>query len=725
MLRTLVLSLFLISSLHADETKEKLDIVIIGARKKQENLQEIPVSATQITEKKLEDAGVTKVRDAVELAPNVMVVGSSSPRYTTPYIRGQGSQDAYIPDDSSVSFYLDEVPLPRYFFDSELIDIQKIEVLRGPQGTLFGKNTQAGAINLVTNDPNANDGHKISAEYGNLESKAISGTTNFKLFTDKLQNRFSITHKERDGWVKDTSLDRKLGDREVLAFHNTLTYTPDSTLKISLKLGLQEEEGTDAHVVARNVDGYPKTGYDTVPEYETNLYTSSLKVVKDFDKVVLTGIAAFNYYDFSINYDESDYYIVYPYISGIAEALSAPFRPLIYSQIDRTDVFYRKAKEYERQYFGELRLNNKDQDLSWTVGLNYSKTNFRLTSEVNTFVGLQTVPTPAVVYKTVNQDVSLLGTNISLFGEATKKLTDRFSLTLGGRVAYDEKEIKSNHRATNLAVTDYTQKSKEDYTDFVGKIALGHQTTQNINTYASVTRGYQAGGYPTYQINNYNGIAQDQAPYKKSTSLVYELGVKSELFDKRLRINSSLFYNDIKDKQVRVRTNTTPSIAFYDNADVDIYGAEIELDFKATKDIEIGTNFGYSNAKFKNAITSGTNNSVVNEKGARLANIPYWTNNTHIQFSRYFNFINGYLNFRTTYKYVGKRWGDNSNETQMGSHGLWNFRLGLDKERYSIALYMDNAFNKVYETQAYRLFDNEVSSPGLPRLYGIKATVNF
>jgi iron complex outermembrane receptor protein len=687
--------------------QEALPDIIVTARKKKESLQDIPISAVGINAEELELIGAESVRDVVDLIPNVSIIGSSSGRYITPYIRGQGNQDVQLPEEISVSFYLDEVPLPRYAFDNELIDIENIEVMRGPQGTLFGKNTQAGAINITTKAPNVADGHRVTVGTGNQGQYQALGVTNFSLYDEKMTNRLAIKYKERDGWIQDTIQNKKLGDMRVFALGNTLSFAPSNDLNFTFKLAAQDEEGTDPMIIERGTDGYPKTGQDILPAYDDDLYTSSLKITKDFGQTVLTTIAAFSYHDFQVRYDEADLYIAGPYlISVLGSATAAQF-------INNPDVLFRDVREYERQYFGEIRLHNKDEDLSWTTGFNYSKNNYRLISFVNTFSPTQ---------KIIKQNIQLISTGISLFGEATKKLPSKFSLTAGARLIKDEKEFNSLHSSTDIAF--YEQHSQKDYHNFAGKLALSHKTTESLNTYASLSRGYQSGGYPSYQFNNYRAISQDQTPYGESTTMAYELGFKSEWMNKRLRINSALFYNDIKDKQVRIRDAAT-NLSTYQNIDTTAYGAEIESQLRFAKDWDYGLNIGYTSSKFAEDLYSA--GTLTSSKGARAANIPYWSGSTFLQYSRYLLGLNAQGYIRSTYKYVGSRYGDNNNLTRMGTYGLLDIRFGVDHERYGVSAFVSNAFDKIYESQAYYYssLSTEVSSPGLPRLFGAQATVRF
>lgn len=698
---TLTIMLNLVTSGNAQEVDSNIkgNDVIVTARKKKEKIEDIPISIRQFDEQEIEDAGIEDVRDVVELTPNVSIIGSTSPRYITPYIRGQGNQDLNLPEEISVGFYLDGVPLPRYAFDNELIDIQSVEVLRGPQGTLYGRNSQAGSINIHTKDPNQNDGHKITAEVGNLDKRAFTGTTNFAMADGKVQNRLSLKYKKIDGYIEDVIQKKDLGASEVKGFNNTLLFKPSDSFKLTFKVGGQKENGTDPFFVQRGIEGYPKSGQDLNPTYEMNLITTSLKAEKDLGSMVLTGIAAFNYYDFAVKYDEADQFTGATVLAGgLSTYLNDP------------SVLWRDLDERQRQYFAELRLNNKDTDFSWTTGLNYTRSSYNLVSDVNTISGFSLVD--------VYQDILLNTDSFSAFGEGTKKLTDTLDFTLGARLMHDRKDFDSYH--TSDALSNYSQDSDISYTDYSARASVSHQTTDEMKTYFTFARGYQSGGFASYQSNNYRGNAVDEVPYGESSSLTYELGMKGVFLNKKLRLNSALFFNDIKDKQVRVRINNNTE---YRNVDTDSYGAEIESKLQVTSDVEAGLNIGYTNSKFAESVAGNTSLA----EGARVKNVPYFMGSAHSQYSRFFESLNGMLIFRATYKYMGSRYGDNLNQVKMGSYGLWNFRATLDKELYSITAYINNAFDKVYENQAYyySALRTEVSTPGTPRLYGIKGTLRF
>lgn len=697
--------LFLLSqSLFAQDDNIRLPDVVVTARKKTENLQKVPISTTSFNEEQIQESGATSVRDLIEYTPNVSVVGSSSGRYITPYIRGQGNQDVQLPDEVSVAFYLDEVPLPRYAFDNELLDIERVDVMRGPQGTLFGKNTQAGAINILTKDPSDKHESQISLMAGNQDQRSVTTMNNQSYLDGKLRNRFAFKYAERGGWINDTLQKKELGDMDVFAFNNTLSYASSDTLKYVFKLTTQDENGTDPMFVKKDIAGYPKSGQDIVPAYQDDFYGTSLKITKDFESTRLTTIAAANYHDFHVRYDEADEYISAAYLAANGASV----------YLNDADVLWRDMHEYERLYYGEVRLENTGSGPAWTVGANLNHQNYRLISHVNTFR-----PGPVEI----DQNVRLRGTNLSLFGEVSSEVASKLTLTGGARLIYDDKKYDVTHTSTST-LTSYKQESSKDYTNGTGRLALEYQVSETIMPYISIARGYQSGGYPSFQFNAYNNISEDQLPYKESSSLVYEIGAKTETANKRLRTNFSLYFNDIKDKQIRVKDPDT-NLSGYKNVDSDIFGGEVEQVVKLTHDLTFSMGIGYTNAKFAEAVTS--DGKTINHKGGRIANIPYWSGSALLRYARYFSSLGGMISTRLAYKYTGTRYGDNNNLTTLGSYGLWDFSLGYEHERFGASFFMNNIFDKSYESQGYYYtsLSTGVSSPGMPRLFGIRGSFYF
>ena len=674
------------------------DVLVLG-EKVGEDLISNPTSISRFEKEELVEAGVFDIRDIADLTPNFQIIGSNSSRYITPYIRGQGNQDLNLPDEISVTFYLDEIPLPRYAFENDLINIQKVEVLRGPQGTLFGKNTQAGAVLITSQDPSPLRGHEVTIGAGNLGQQLLQGQTNYSLLgNNSLKASTALKLSSRDGWVPDTVLNKDLGEETHQAIQQTFLYSPSDSRRWTLRIAGQRESGTDPFFIARNTANYPVSGQNISPDYRRDLTTNSLKMEERLGNSTLTFITAFNYYDFNVTYDEADLYIV----GG----------PLA----SDPNVLYRTIEEYDRHYFNELRLSNQlSSRLKLTSGINYSRNNYRLINFVDTFMGFS---------NQIDQNVKLLGTNLSIFGEGSYEFNQQWILTLGLRGNYDKKEYHSIHQSTAPMPLAYEQNSSETYRDITGKVALSYQWSEQSQSYASLARGYQPGGFPSFQFNNYSGVAEDQVPYQKSHSLAYEIGHKYLSPNQQFAFNTSAYLNDVKNKQIRVRDPDT-NLSYYENIDARMFGGEVEASYLFKSPWMIGLNLGHTNSRFKETISTSSN--TILKKNDRLSNIPYWNGGAYIQYSDFITSLKGLITARVAYNYTGSRWGENENKTRLSSFGLWRARLAYDRDSYTLALKASNIFDKEYESRAYFYdsVDGEVASPGLPRLISAEFTYRF
>lgn len=694
-------------SLHAQQPLESQeDILYVTARKKREKVSDVPQSVTRVNSDEIDNMGATSLRELTPFLSNVDIIGSKSGRYVTPYIRGQGNQDLNLPEDISVGIYLDGVPMPRYAIDNELLDLQSVEVLRGPQGTLFGRNSQAGAINLITKDPMKSQGHSLTLKGGNLGLKEFRGTTTFS--GKKWANRLAIKVFEEDGFIEDKVLNTKLGDEQSQSFFNSLSYTPTDYSELQLKIGAIQRKGTDPLIIDRHHPEYPVSGQGFEPQFDTDMVTTSLQYRIDRGSSEFKFTSSFNYYDFDIKYDESDYFITYDYLVSISNTTVADL------YINDPTKFTRSIKEYQRQLFNEALFSKRFSSFDLTVGANFSVSDYRLLSDVNTFSG------GAFVDR--RQDVRLETKNYALFTDGSFQFNEKLSLSLGLRFNSDHKNFNSLHNSTSLSF--YKQESDESFQDLSGRVALNYKRSEDHQLYFNFARGYQSGGYPSFHFNNYNGIAQDQPAYDESYSHNFEIGQRLWLLDKKLFISNALFYNDIRNKQVRLK-DPTNNLSFYANIDTLIVGGETSLQYKLNSDLNVGIQAGYTKAVYKEETRNG--NTLISERGARAANIPYWSGAAFVHYEPYWSRFNLSPFIRAQYRYKGKRFGETLNQTVMGSYGLFDLRAGVINERFKVTLYGDNLFDKTYETQAYYYsgLQRYVSTPGMPQRYGAEVTLFF
>lgn len=703
------MNIFIFACLFLPALLNASDVLVLG-QKLQEGTTKSTLNFVELSRIDIQEQGIETVRDLADSSANFQVIGSSSSRYITPYIRGQGNQDLNLPDDISVMFYLDEIPLPRYAFETELFDLQSIQILRGPQGTLFGKNTQAGAILLNTMSPaDQLAGSELSLGVGNYDQARVRLKSNWGLGS-KFKARTAFLFKDQSGWLEDKVLNRDLGARQTQATQNSFLFTPKEGHLLSLNLGAQREKGDDPFFVARNIGTTPVSGQDKLPFYERDLITSSLKYNwKMDDRTDLTAIAAFSYYDFEVSYDEADQFVSRSRLTNLLGAATAN------SLVNNPNVLYRDIKEYDRQNFSELRLRRQFNDqTTLTAGLTFAVGHYRIVTLVNTFAGSSLT--------NIFQNIKLKSTSTSAFSELEHSFSSKWSTSFGIRLNSDQKEFESQH--TSSAIPLYLQQSKTRFDDLTARVGIIRQWDQIQKTYFTLARGYQPGGYPSFQLNNFRGLSRDQEAFDKSTSTNYEIGHKISSKEHGFDLQSALFFNDVKARQIRIRDLVTNN-SRYQNVNSEIFGAEIEAK-KAINDLlSVGGSAGYTNSRFKETVLSS--GEVALKENDRTANVPYINSSVFSAFSYYFNSIESLFSSRLTYAYTGSRFGENRNLTRLPSFGLWNLKLGLESEKWSVDVRINNLFNKTYDSQAFYFttFVQEVTSPGLPRMATLDLTYRF
>lgn len=712
--KTLFLAATTLVSTSAYSEAVKIDDVYVNARKTAENIQDVPMPISSFSETNLKDTKSESVRDITAQVPNVQIIGSSSGRYITPYIRGLGNQDIQLPDESSVMMYLDEVPLPRYAFDLDFLDLKSVEVLRGPQGTFFGNSTQGGAIHFLTHAPLEKNDDKVSVAYGNDNAIKVQAQATAKV-SSNIGNTLSVQYKKQDGWIHNSTLNKDYGDFENYSVQNTFQIKPTDRSNLVFKVFSQKEEGNDPSFIKAGLSK-PEVKQAIDPAYTDKNTLSSLKYEHNFDSLKFISISAFNYHNFRVKYDEAGALL----LSDFRATLPAMYHTAFDAYVNDPNRGFRDFEEYERQYFQEFRISSDKGDMPFTLGLNYTNKNYRLLSFV------KTIHSTTLTDKTIDQNVKLTNDSVAVFGHVEKKINEKNILSAGLRVGHDIKKYDSIHKGTGTgALASYTQSSKEDYTDYSAKATYQYFLEKNHQIYSSISRSTMPGGYPSYQFNNYTDKSSDQPAYDKSVSYNYEIGTKGEFLEKHLLVNTSFFYNNITDKQVRIRDGGT-GLSKFENIDVDIYGLEFESRYKFDLGLIVGANVGYTNAQYSETYSASSSETV--SEGNRLSNVPYWNGNAFTQYTKETSLLgNSIFVARVDYAYTGGRYGDVTNVTKLGAIGLWNARVAIEKDNFEFALYGKNIFDKKYDDQGYYYssIKTTVATPGDPRRYGAELSYYY
>ncbi|MCB2013478.1 MAG: TonB-dependent receptor [Sphingobium sp.] len=562
-----------------------LEEIVVTAQKRATNLQDTPIAISAFTGETMEDRGIDDISNLQSYVPNLHI-GSEQDGFKIS-LRGIGLQGTTSINDSGVAFYIDNFYVSRPAGGAAVFyDIDRIEVLRGPQGTLYGRNATGGVVNVIPKTPQHNFEGQVGASYGSRNLWEVRGVLNVPV-GDIAAARVSAVYTEEDGYVKNLS-----GAPGTQDFFGT---NGDLTLRGQFLLGSPEDvevlvsgshmklkgSGVAMQFLERNIGGPPpaqallatvpaedpdplKTSNDAPSSNTTEMTMTSARITKDFggaEAVVQLG-GLWQNSDLRQDFDGS---------------------PVNVSR-------FRKTEETEA-FSAEARLASTGSGpFSWIVGGYYYTEDTYIKRVVNLF-GLG----GGNVIQLPNFDLDEWGKSSTraVFGSATYSLMPTFRVTAGGRYTKDK---KSGTKRTNLnfgAPLPADTPQDAGFSKFTWKAGLEWDAARDVLVYASISSGYKAGGF---------NISSDGSLYDPEKIIAYEFGVKSDLFDRRVRLNLDSFYYDYTDMQLTTLGTYGPTNApgqFTVNAGKSrIYGLELDGQFKVTSGLLLMASYAYTNAKF-------------------------------------------------------------------------------------------------------------------------------
>ena len=653
-----LLNPYLITGAAAQEEKPKqdradkeyeLEIMTVTAQKQEENVQEVPVSITVFNEQDIEDKKIESIRDMADFVPNLMIYQHSGMSgANVPTMRG-----ITAPPESfrvSTGLYVDGVPtLTGLGFESGVLDIERIEVLRGPQGTIYGKGTEAGAINIITRQPDNDFRGRVSAQGGEDKKGQFSLNLSGPIQKDKLFLGIAGQYYRKDGFIENTITGDMVDDREHWFGRAHLRWTPMDKLDISLIASrLEYDDGAPAMSMGKNgaaMFGLPvpqdrKVASNLEGWSEPRSDSQSLKIAYDIsDSLTLTSITT--------NWMYKDRFLA-----------DFDFSPATLLHSDK-DSEYSKISQ-------ELRLNYSTERLKWLVGFYYDRDDLDIDYEIISDIPPMAGP--------ASQDID--GDTYAVFANLTYPLTKRLSLIGGLRYEHEEQDFEDN--ISHL-------KADESWNELSPKIALEYRFTPAIMTYISTSHGYRPGGFNVAAPKGSHYISYDE---EKLWS--YEIGAKSAFLDNRLIINGSVYYMKIDDMQVNEAVS--PYESYLTNAaEATGKGVELEITARPCDGLALMAGFGYSHIEFDEF-----KDVLGDYKDNKNPYAPEYTFNLGAQYRHDSGFY-----ARCDLIGYGKMYFDKANDYSRDAYEIVNAKIGYEAEDFDIYLYGKNLFDKKYDSDEY------------------------
>jgi len=718
-----------------------LDEVVVTARRRSENVQDVPIPITALGGDALDQSGTYRLEDLNDRMPSLNVQ-FANPRQSSIAVRGLGNNPANDGLESSVGVYLDDVYLGRPgMANQDLIDLDQVSLLRGPQGTLFGKNTTAGVLNLSTSAPSFTPGGMIETSGGNYGYYQLRGTVTGPIDDDTLAGRFTYSKTYRDGFVDDVTDGRRLNGVEREGFRGQLLFKPHDALSVRVIADYEEENSPCCVSVLYNVgpnDGASLKAHlaaaDATEIYDPNFLSTSINDPQ-YMRVRQGGGSV------QVNLRLEGGYS----LTSITAYRSWQFLPTNDADATSVSAIINAGQEVDdEQWSQEIRLASPTGGaIDWVAGLYYFyqyQSNMTFTQygpDAHALYGL-----PAFYNNAYSQVREYPETDsYAAFGQGTWHITEQWSLTAGLR---DTQEDKSSQIERNppigapgidLVLPAYGSgdlRISDNDVSWLG--SLNFQFDPNLLGYASASRGAKAGGINEAVPAGHLGVSSLYvAP---ETANDYELGLKSTWLDQRLLFNVNLFWTDVKDYQATQLEQSSPGVfvqTLTNIGGVRTRGVETEFTTKPFDWLSFDLNASYNDAiytSYANAPCSieSTLAGLVtcNLTGQQVVGAPRWVVNPDLKLSHDLGAgIAGYA--LAGYSWRSSFFGtpDNSEYAVVKSYGLLNVRVGLrgdlgSRAKWDLSAWADNALDKRYLVGgitaptfgAYSLF------PGNPRFWG-------
>lgn len=745
------------------QAAQGLDEIVVTARKVAENLQDVPVAVTSFSGEALERQNAVEVPDVARLTPGFTIKKSNStPAAIKLQIRGQYQSDVLATLDPSVGTYVDGYYWARaYGLSADLLDVQSVQVLRGPQGTLFGRNTTGGALVVQTNDPD--DGQfsgLVSASYGRFDERSATAVVNLPIVTDKLAIRGAFTFRKRDGHIDELTSGRSIGGTDSWTGRVKLLARPTENLSILLSAERFEIDAItrpyELVYVGKTSPANLQAAFQTfgpgapairLPQGQA-LIADHINNVQDARTAALNELprtkARTETYTGTITLDT---------IFGAIKAITGYRRVRADASLDldgspfailRTD-----GHQDLDQFSGELQFTGSTASgsVDFVGGMFYF--------EENGFDRSGSTALPALSPNPTNFSDGVVDTRSQgVYGQVTAHLTDALSLTGGLRYSVDDKGLTIRNRrlvtatggfACNIVGAtpppDCAIARSDDFSGLSYTFGADYEAAPDMLVYAKTSKGFRSGG----QNLRAQGVAGAAfVPFRPETSYETEVGLKSEFFDRRLRLNIAGFYSRVNDIQRSTLVTTsdpatgqvTTATIVGNAGKVRIYGGEAELTARLFDGFTLSGSAALIKPKYLEYIDPNTG---ADRSGERFEQVPEWTFNFGAAYERAFDF--GTLLLRGDYSWQSKTALISNNDpanpdndlitslsTQKG--GTANVRLGYQTpdKAWEVALFGRNIFDRQDAVNAL-FFAPPLSALAIhrrdPASYGLTATFRF
>lgn len=681
------------------EPRRTTEPIVVSAQKwGDENVKDVPMSITPISAETIRQAGIRAIDEAARYVPNTFVTGFTARRLSFPYIRGVGSGEG----DPAVATFVDDVPqLSTSNTNLSFAGLDRVEIMRGPNSALWGRNTVGGAINLITKQPRFDYGADLRTTLGNYDSQYHEVTATGPIIEDELAFSFSGSYEKRDGYTTNTVTNSDVDSRDSAFGRAQLLWNAgDSSV---VRVILHGEETRDGGFVLAPLGG------------PSGLRNNPYRIAQDFvgetDRDILSASVVWDYYG-----DQFDFKSITS-AQGWDIDESADFD---FSQLDGVRRFTNEKQDYIYQ---EIRFESSDSATGprWLVGMSGFRSD-ATRSAINDFrPGGAGILFPVTNVGQDDASGNFENLAISAFGQLAVPFGDRFEATIALRYDYEEVDARITRVFQSGGFTVPVSATDQDrsFERILPRASLGWDVCDRVTAYASASRGFKAGGF------NLTAPSGNES-FSTETSWTYEIGAKTDWCDERIQANVALFWIDWQDMQLS-QFDATAGGYVTNAGESTSRGVELEVSAVVCDGFTVFGSAGFLDTEF-DAFTDSFGQNVA---GNDLPFAPEFTSSLGGQYTQ--QLTDDVAAFaRADWFHTGEFYYDAGN-LGADEFNLVNFRLGANGEvgnvGWDLAVFLHNAFDEEYVPIAFQANPADptqfVGQNGTPQTWGVTGRLVF
>lgn len=694
-----------------------LEEIIVTAQKREQNLNDVGLSVTAFGGDDIKELGIFQPEDLANHTPNLNInnaFGNSIPNIS---IRGLGLNDYALNNNPAVGMYTDEVYLVSPgMLSFQVFDMERVEVLKGPQGTLFGRNTTAGAINFISKKPSKDTSGYISAGYGRFKRVDLEGAVGGAI-SSNVSGRIAVqTTRQNNGHQFNRATAQDVGAIDRTSWRSLLNWQASD--KFNLLLNVHEgKDRSDTYLLKldnlltpADDEFFPGGPFNSAGRPDTFVDINSIggSLAADWnisDQLSLKSITAIENYS-RTHVEDRD--------GTVRQDLDGEFRNKI------------------KQFSQEIRLSYTKSNFLVIGGIFYGKDNIKTRDN---FVAVDLIG--AIGFFSIGNEYQQDTNSLSAFTHSELALGNDFNLTVGVRYINEKKNFNNaftfftpaangEQTSTDEAMIFPPVNNERKFNDFSGKIGLDYRGNDDVLLYVSVSKGFKSGGFQgqlTFNPDDLNGFGQEEV-------LAYEMGFKGQLLNHRMQLNGSAFYYDYTDFQLygslfEGPPGVGPLFGIRNIGDARIYGLEIDMLWGLTEELEVRLGLGFLNTK----IISNNNPDVQVNTGSNLPNSPPINFNASIKYEKIISA--GYrAGLTLSANYKDKTSYDIVRQPLAAiEKGYWlvDLRAGINaiSSGWTGHIWAKNLTNQQYRSQVLITSVGPGETYGLPRTYGVTLGYKF